>query len=96
MAVEEGLHYQCLRGKYSARQQVAKWLSVRAGRQLEAGWFWRPWQPPIEALGFALCDPGKVILIPAPGYCGFIMIWKTGRRLDSNKLVFIVVRQVLI
>ena len=73
VAIEEDLHYHCLYGKFSARQEVAKWLSVRAERQLKADHVVLASGATaiIEALGFALCDPGDIILIPAPCYCGF-------------------------
>ena len=70
---EEDLHYQCLHGKYSARQKIAHWLSFRAGRTLEADKVVLASGATaiLEALGFALCDPGDCVLIPAPCYSGF-------------------------
>lgn len=73
VAEEKDLHYQCLHGQESVRKAFAQWLSPRAGRALDpekvvlsAGA-----TSQIEALGFALCDPGEVMLIPAPFYSGF-------------------------
>ena len=73
VALEEDLRYQCLHGKYSARQKIAQWLSLRAGRQLdpEKVVLASGATAIIEALGFALCDPGDYMLIPAPCYSGF-------------------------
>lgn len=73
MAQEEDLHYQCLYGKHSARKKIAQWLAVRAGRELDAEKLVMASGATaiIEALDFALCDPGDCILIPAPCYSGF-------------------------
>ncbi|WP_062270301.1 aminotransferase class I/II-fold pyridoxal phosphate-dependent enzyme [Endozoicomonas arenosclerae] len=65
--------YQCLHGKAEARKVVAQWLSARAERPLNPDNLVLASGATalIEAVGFALCDPGDVILIPSPSYSGF-------------------------
>ena len=73
VALEEDLRYQSLHSKHSARQKIAQWLSIRAGRPLDPEKLVLASGATaiIESLGFAFCDPGDCILIPAPCYSGF-------------------------
>ena len=72
-AEPEDFQYQCLHGKPETRESVASWLTQKAGRRLdpEKVVLASGTTAILEALGFALCDPGDFVLIPSPCYPGF-------------------------
>lgn len=70
---EADTHYNELHGATFFREAIARFLSGRAGRPINAENLAvaSGASAVLENLAFVLCDPGEVILIPSPYYSGF-------------------------
>ena len=70
---ETDTHYNELHGATFFREAIARFLSSRAGRPIDAENLAvaSGASAVLENLAFVLCDPGEAILMPAPYYSGF-------------------------